>query len=123
MVLERGTSIFLYIITQIYAKEGFPGGLDGKESACNVGDQGSVPALGRSLEKGMSTHSNILALEIPWTEEPGKLQSMVSQRVRHDLDSNTFTFKQKKSGYMMFYAFMFISTTAGFKIHCHNLFY
>ena len=36
------------------------------------------------LEKGMATHSSILALRIPWTEEPGGLQSMGSQRVRHD---------------------------------------
>ena len=36
------------------------------------------------LEEGMGTHSNILAWEIPWTEEPGGLQSMGSQRVRHD---------------------------------------
>ena len=37
------------------------------------------------LEKEMATHSSILAWEIPWTEEPGGLQSMASQRVRHDL--------------------------------------
>ena len=36
------------------------------------------------LEKKMTTHSNILAWKIPWTEEPGRLQSMGSQRVRHD---------------------------------------
>ena len=36
------------------------------------------------LEKGMATHSSILAYRIPWTEEPGGLQSMGSQRVRHD---------------------------------------
>ena len=36
------------------------------------------------LEKGMATHSNILAWEIPWTKEPGRLQSMGLQRVRHD---------------------------------------
>ena len=36
------------------------------------------------LEKGMATHSSILAWRIPWTEEPGGLQSMESQRVRHD---------------------------------------
>ena len=36
------------------------------------------------LEKGMATHSSILAWRIPWTEEPGELQSMGSQRVRHD---------------------------------------
>ena len=38
----------------------------------------------RPLEKGMATHSGILAWGIPWTEEPGGLQSMGSQRVRHD---------------------------------------
>jgi len=36
------------------------------------------------LEMGMATHSSILAWRIPWTEEPGGLQSMASQRVRHD---------------------------------------
>ena len=38
-----------------------------------------------SLEKEMATHSSVLAWEIPWTEEPGGLQSMRSQRVNHDL--------------------------------------
>ena len=36
------------------------------------------------LEKGMATHSSILSWRIPWTEEPGGLQSMGLQRVRHD---------------------------------------
>ena len=36
------------------------------------------------LEKGLATHSSILAWRIPWTEEPGRPQSMGSQRVRHD---------------------------------------
>ena len=63
---------------------GFPGGSDGKASACNVGDQ--VQSLGweDSLEKEMATHSSTLAWKIPWTEEPGRLQSMGSQRVGHD---------------------------------------
>ena len=63
---------------------GFPSGSDGKESACNPGDMGSILGLGRSLEKGMATHFSILAWRIPWTEEPGRLQSMGSQSVRHD---------------------------------------
>ena len=42
---------------------GFPGGSDGKESACNAGDPGSV-----SVGKGMATHSRILVWRIPWTE-------------------------------------------------------
>ena len=50
-----------------------------------------VQFLGREdpLEKGMATHSSVLAWEIPWTEEPGRLQSMGSQRVRHDLAINS----------------------------------
>ena len=45
-----------------------------------------VQSLGREdpLEKEMATHSSILTWKIPWTEEPGRLQSMGSQRVRHD---------------------------------------
>ena len=45
-----------------------------------------VPFLGGvdSLEKEMATHSSILAWRIPWTEEPGRLQSMELQRVGHD---------------------------------------
>ena len=43
----------------------FPGGSAGKESTCNAGDLGSIPGLGRSLEKGKATHSSILAWRIP----------------------------------------------------------
>ena len=65
---------------------GFSDGSDGKEFACNVGDPSLIPGSGRSdpLEKGMATHSSILSWRIPWTEEPGTLQSMRSQRVEHD---------------------------------------
>ena len=51
----------------------------------NAGDVGWIPGLVRSLEKEMVTHSSILVWEIPWTEEPGGPQSMVSQRVGQDL--------------------------------------
>ena len=62
----------------------FPGGSDDKESACNVGTQ--VQSLGQEdpLEKEMATHSGILAWRMPWSEEPGGLQSMGSQRIGHD---------------------------------------
>ena len=103
---------------------GFPDSSVGKESACNAGDPGSIPGLGRStgegigyplqyswsslvaqliknrptfwetwvrslgwedpLEKEMAIHSSTIAWKIPWTEEPGRLRSMGSQRVRHD---------------------------------------
>ena len=45
----------------------------------------------RSLEKEMETYSSIPAWETPWTQEPGGLQSMGTQRVRHDWATNTFT--------------------------------
>ena len=68
----------------------FPGGSDGKESACNVGDLGLIPGSGRSPGKEMATHSSIPAWKIPWTEEPGGLQSMGLQRVGHDWETSTW---------------------------------
>ena len=47
-----------------------------KNPLANAGDAGLIPGLGRPLEKEMASHSNILAWEIPGTEEPGGLQSM-----------------------------------------------
>ena len=63
----------------IYMYKSF-GGSDGKESTCNAGDQGQ--SLGReySLQKGMATHSSMLAWRIPWTEEPRGLYSMGSPK-------------------------------------------
>ena len=62
----------------------FPGGSVSKASAYNAGDP--VPSLGREdpLEKEMAAHSSIFPWKIPWTEKPGRLQSMGSQRVRHE---------------------------------------
>ena len=62
---------------------GFPGGSDGKEFACNE-TQFWFLGWEDPLEKDMATHSSILAWRIPWKEEPGGLQSIWSQRVRHD---------------------------------------
>ena len=63
---------------------GFPGDSVVKSLPASAGDIGSIPGLGRSLEKEMATLSGILAWRIPWTEEPGRLQSVGSLRVRHD---------------------------------------
>ena len=63
---------------------GFPGGSVGKESACNARDPGFTPASGRSPGERTVTHSSILAWRAPWTEEPGGLESMGSQRVKHE---------------------------------------
>ena len=111
-LLEKGQATHSRILR--LNPPGFPGGSAGKESACNAGDLGLIPGLGRSPEEGkgyplqysglensmdcvdhgvpksrtrlsdfhfhfqkeMATHSSILAWRIPWTEEPGGLQSM-----------------------------------------------
>ena len=62
----------------------FPGGLDGKASACNVGDPGSISELGRSPGEGNGNPLQYPCLKMPWMEEPGRLQSAGSQRVGHD---------------------------------------
>ena len=64
---------------------GFPAGSDSKEPACSAGDLGRSLGWEDALEKGMATHSSILAWEIPWTEESYGLQSMGLQRVGHNL--------------------------------------
>ena len=58
-----------------------------KSPPANAGvlrDVGLIPGSGRSPGGGHTTHSSVLAWRIPWTEEPGRLQSMESQRVGHD---------------------------------------
>ena len=59
-------------------------------NAEDIRDAGSTPGSEDPLEEGMETHSSILAWEIPWTEEPGKLQSMGLKRVGYD-GATTFT--------------------------------
>ena len=54
------------------------------DNAGDVRDVGLIPRLGRFPEEGMATHSSVLAWRIPWTEEPGGLQSIGSQRVGHN---------------------------------------
>ena len=69
------TCIYTHTYTLIW---GFPGGTVVKNLPDNAGDAGSVPGSGRSAGEEMATHSSILAWEIPWTEEPGWLQSTAS---------------------------------------------
>ena len=71
------------LLSSLFYLMGFPGGSDGKESALQ---ETWVLSLGRedTLEKGMATFSSSLAWRIPWTEVPGELYSMGSQRIRHD---------------------------------------
>ena len=75
--------VFLFLILA----SGFPGGASGKEPTCQCRRHkrlGFDPWVRTILEEGMATHSSILAWRIPCTEEPGGLQSMGSQRLRHN---------------------------------------
>ena len=63
---------------------GSSGGADGKEFACSAGELGLIPGLGRSPGVRRGNPLQYSCLENPKTEEPGKLQSMGLQRVRHD---------------------------------------
>jgi len=74
----------LYSLTKVLNRVS-SGGSEGKESAYNAGDPGSVPGLKRSPgEWNGKIHSSILAWRIPCTEESDGLQSLGLQRVRHD---------------------------------------
>ena len=68
--------------TAAHVSQGFPGG--SAVPTCQCRRLRFDPGQEDSLEKGMATHSSILAWRIPWTEEPGGLQSMVSQRFALD---------------------------------------
>ena len=67
---------FYFLPYFVFSILGFPGGSDGKESACNTGDLDSVPGSGRSPEEGNGYPLHIVAWRIPWTEEPGRIQPM-----------------------------------------------
>ena len=63
---------------------GFPGGSNGKESACNTGNQAQPLGHEEPLEEELAIHFSILACRNPWTEKPGRLQFLRMQRVGHD---------------------------------------
>ena len=67
----------------MFGKQGFPGGSDSKEYACNAGDLGLIPTSGRFPGEENDYSFQCSWLKIPWTEKPGRLQSMGSQRVRN----------------------------------------
>ena len=79
---KRKYASFSLMVLFCHCFSGFPGGSDGKESAWQCKRPWFYP-WEDPLEKGVATHSSILAWKIPWTQEPGGLQSMGSQRVRH----------------------------------------
>ena len=76
--MQSATELSLYLISHpVHCLLGFPGGSAGKDSACNVGDLGSIPGLGRSSEEGKGYPLQCSGLE-------NYIQSMGSQRVGHD---------------------------------------
>ena len=78
----------------INLKKGFPGDAVVNNPPAMQGPQETwVGSLGCEdpLEEGMETHFRILAWRIPWTEEPGRLQSIELQRVRHDRSERAHT--------------------------------
>ena len=85
---------FIILFTQVV---GFPRSRGAEESACQCGSHrrcGFDSWVGEeTLEKGVAIHSSILAWRIPWTEKPGRLQFVGSQRVRHNWATNTHTQK------------------------------
>ena len=85
---DRYFCILTYILSFALNTWGYSSGASGKKCAFQyrryLRDTGSIPRSGRSSEEGMATYSSVLAWRIPWTEVPGRLQSMGSQRVRHD---------------------------------------
>ena len=69
---------------------GFPGGSDSKKICLQCGRPSFAAWVGKiPLEKDMATHSSILTWETPWTEEPGRLQTMELQRSGHEWETNT----------------------------------
>ena len=71
----------------IIGRKGFPGGSVLKNPPASAGDArdaGSILGWEELLEEGMTTHSSVLTWRIPWTEEPGGLQSIELHRLRHD---------------------------------------
>ena len=69
-----------FTLRELWPLIDFPGGSDGKASAYSAGDPGSIPGLGRSPGEGNGNWLQYFAWKIPWTEEPGRLQSMGSQK-------------------------------------------
>ena len=83
------TSLHRYLLViispNLFGPMGFPGSSDGTEFSCNAGDLGLTPDLVRFPGGGHGNPTPVfLPGESPWSEEPGGLQSMGSQRVRHD---------------------------------------
>ena len=76
--------IFLWALFLTCGTMGFPGGSVVKNRPAHTGDAGLIPGSKDTLKEEMATYFSILSWKIPWTEEPGGLQSMGSQTAGHD---------------------------------------
>ena len=96
----------------------FPGGSDSKECTCNAGDQVQVLGQKYPLEKELETNSSILAWRIPWTEKPGRLQSVGSQRTGHNCMTNIHL-----STYLscLFWGDKFVHTITTYSFNVHRI--
>ena len=80
--------------------KGFPGGSHNQESTFSARDTGSIPGLGRPLERGMATHSSILAWRIPWTERLALMFKLVLEKAEEPeikLPTSTGSSKKQES--------------------------
>ena len=89
-----------------------------KNQPANAGDKDLIPGLERPPGEEMATHSSILAWKIPWTEEPGGLQSLKSQRVRHDWVTNTSGVPHTGSVYIYICIYTYIHASV-YTLDCH----
>ena len=94
----------------------------GKESACNAGDPGWPLGWEEPLEKGMATHSSILAWRILWTEKPGGLRSLGSQRVGDNWATNTHPHVTEKKCCTFTHAYSILDTVLGIEEKRWNIF-
>ena len=83
-VIKSRTRLKQLNIQHTLLTKGFLGVSDGKESACNSKDPGSIPGQKGPLKKEIATHTSIIVWEILWTEEPSGLLFIWLQRVRYD---------------------------------------
>ena len=104
--------LYLKLLNEIL---GFPGGATVKNPPAKQETQ--VRSLGGEdpLEQEMATHADILAWEVPWTEEPGGLQSLGSHRVRHvfsitSFNSSGYTARSGITGFYVSFIFNFLRT-------------
>ena len=89
---------FFRFLLHVCVPKGFPGCSVVKNPPTNAGSTSSIPGLGRSPGGGNGNPLRILAWGIPWTEEPGGLQPMESQRVGQLVTEHAHTYVPKHTG-------------------------